>query len=200
MRLREGLRLPRGPARIRTVRRRRAPPSCRRRPERRTARSRHHHARPARPCEPPASHHARTERSPGRSARRAPRHLRRRTRATANRRGVIRAPRRSSAGPGPILLRSVRLKPCCVPGRDRAGYVPGGDPARCDPARAVPARDPARTTTNGPPVWATRSQINRRRPTLPGPCGPSTIGAEGLNCSVRKGKRCFPLAIATGNR
>jgi hypothetical protein len=40
---------------------------------------------------------------------------------------------------------------------------------------------------------------NRRRPTLPGPCGPSTIGAEGLNCSVRNGKRCFPLAIATGN-
>src|SRR5437588_543845 len=40
---------------------------------------------------------------------------------------------------------------------------------------------------------------NRRRPTLPGPCEPSTIGAEGLNCSVRNGKRCFPLAIATGN-
>jgi hypothetical protein len=40
---------------------------------------------------------------------------------------------------------------------------------------------------------------NRRRPTLPGPCEPSTIGAEGLNCSVRNGKRCFPLAMATGN-
>lgn len=40
---------------------------------------------------------------------------------------------------------------------------------------------------------------NRRRPTLPGPCGPSTIGAERLNGSVRNGKRCFPLAIATGN-
>src|SRR5437762_892044 len=39
--------------------------------------------------------------------------------------------------------------------------------------------------------------LNRRRPTLPGPCGPSTIGAEGLNCSVRNGKRCFPLAMAT---
>ena len=36
---------------------------------------------------------------------------------------------------------------------------------------------------------------NRRRPTLPGGCPPSTIGAEGLNCSVRNGKRCFPLAI-----
>ncbi len=45
---------------------------------------------------------------------------------------------------------------------------------------------------------ATRSTNNRRRPTLPGPCGPSTIGAEGLNCSVRNGKRCFPLAMTTG--
>src|SRR3954466_6582548 len=42
------------------------------------------------------------------------------------------------------------------------------------------------------------AKLNRRRPTLPGPCGPSTIGAEGLNCSVRNGKRFFPLAIATG--
>src|SRR3954449_13456570 len=40
--------------------------------------------------------------------------------------------------------------------------------------------------------------LNRRRPTLPGPCEPSTIGAVGLNCSVRNGKRCFPHAIATG--
>jgi hypothetical protein len=40
---------------------------------------------------------------------------------------------------------------------------------------------------------------NRRRPTLPGPCEPSTIGAVGLNCSVRNGKRCFPHAIATGS-
>src|SRR6476660_2743995 len=39
--------------------------------------------------------------------------------------------------------------------------------------------------------------IKRRRPTLPGPFGPSTIGAERLNCTVRNGKRCFPLAIAT---
>jgi hypothetical protein len=43
------------------------------------------------------------------------------------------------------------------------------------------------------------SENIRQRPTLPGPCGPSTIGAEGLNCSVRNGKRCFPLAMATGN-
>src|SRR5436190_160976 len=42
-------------------------------------------------------------------------------------------------------------------------------------------------------------QKNRRRPTLPGPRRPSTIGAVGLNCSVRNGKRCFPHAKATGN-
>ena len=34
-----------------------------------------------------------------------------------------------------------------------------------------------------------------QRPTLPG--GPSTIGAEGLNCSVRNGKRWNTLAIVT---
>ena len=40
---------------------------------------------------------------------------------------------------------------------------------------------------------------NRRRPTLPGGCPPSTIGAERLNCSVRNGKRCFPLAMRHRN-
>src|SRR5205807_8571659 len=57
------------------------------------------------------------------------------------------------------------------------------------------------THNDSEPLVAARSagRINRRRPTLPGPCRPSTIGAEGLNCSVRNGKRCFPLAKATGN-
>jgi hypothetical protein len=54
-----------------------------------------------------------------------------------------------------------------------------------------------RTTTSRPSGRLVRR--NRRRPTLPGPCEPSTIGAVGLNCSVRNGKRCFPHAIATGN-
>ncbi len=39
----------------------------------------------------------------------------------------------------------------------------------------------------------------RRRPTLPGRYQPSTIGAKRLNCCVRNGNRCDPLAIATGN-
>ena len=36
-----------------------------------------------------------------------------------------------------------------------------------------------------------------QRPTLPGPCGPSTIGAEGLNFRVRNGNGWDPLAIVT---
>src|SRR5918999_2041938 len=36
---------------------------------------------------------------------------------------------------------------------------------------------------------------NRRLPTLPGGCPPSTIGASRLNFSVRNGKRCFPAAL-----
>ena len=39
----------------------------------------------------------------------------------------------------------------------------------------------------------------RRRPTLPGRCQPSTIGAERLNFCVRDGNRWVPLAIATGS-
>ena len=36
-----------------------------------------------------------------------------------------------------------------------------------------------------------------QRPTLPGPCGPSTIGAGGLNGRVRDGYAWNPSAIAT---
>jgi hypothetical protein len=63
------------------------------------------------------------------------------------------------------------------------------------PRHAGPPRDIKCERT--PPCGALSVLIKRRRPTLPGPCGPSTIGAEGLNFSVRNGKRCFPLAIAT---
>ena len=96
----------------------------------------------------------------------------------------------------------------------RRGHRRGANPARasagsrssasCSPRRptvvVAPQTARARGATKKP---RTRRgylvQKNRRRPTLPGPCGPSTIGAEGLNGSVRNGKRCFPLAIATGN-
>ena len=50
-----------------------------------------------------------------------------------------------------------------------------------------------------PPAFARgRSRYSRRRPTLPHSLPCSTIGAGGLNFSVRNGKRCFPSAIATG--
>src|SRR4051812_24502369 len=58
-------------------------------------------------------------------------------------------------------------------------------------------RSPARHNDSEPPQGDGPLNLIRRRPTLPGPFGPSTIGAEGLNFSVRNGKRCFPLAIAT---
>ena len=43
-----------------------------------------------------------------------------------------------------------------------------------------------------------RNIASRQRPTLPRTCARSTIGAEGLNCRVRNGNGCFPLATATG--
>ena len=39
---------------------------------------------------------------------------------------------------------------------------------------------------------------SRQRPTLPPTYAGSTIGAEGLNCRVRNGNGCFPLARVTG--
>ena len=43
-----------------------------------------------------------------------------------------------------------------------------------------------------------QKNTSRQRPTLPRPDGRSTIGAEGLNCRVRNGNGCFPLARVTG--
>ena len=54
------------------------------------------------------------------------------------------------------------------------------------------------TQKAAPEGTAVARKLNRRRPTLPGPCGPSTIGAVGLDCSVRNGKRYFPHAVTTG--
>jgi hypothetical protein len=76
----------------------------------------------------------------------------------------------------------------CHWGQAQLSYAP--EPRRSSRSRA----------TTGRPKAALCLEKSRRRPTLPGPCEPSTIGAEGLNCSVRNGKRCFPLAVATGKR
>ena len=41
------------------------------------------------------------------------------------------------------------------------------------------------------------NRFSWQRPTLPGACAPSTIGAGGLNCLVRDGTGCFPSAPIT---
>ena len=48
------------------------------------------------------------------------------------------------------------------------------------------------------PLFRGRKIAFRQRPTLPHTNACSTIGAEGLNCRVRKGNGCFPLARTTG--
>jgi hypothetical protein len=73
--------------------------------------------------------------------------------------------------------------------------------------RGVAAPREARAGGSAPPIGRSRAATkrgpgvtkNRRRPTLPGGCPPSTIGAEWLNCSVRNGKRCLPLAMCHRN-
>ena len=49
-----------------------------------------------------------------------------------------------------------------------------------------------------PKDWIGGQKIIRRRPTLPPGDPSSTIGAGGLNGSVRNGKRCDPSAMVTG--
>ena len=43
-------------------------------------------------------------------------------------------------------------------------------------------------------------RASRRRPTLPRPCGRSTLGAHGLNFRVRYGTGCAPGARTAGSR
>ena len=109
--------------------------------------------------------------------------------AVAN--GRIFPSKRRPAGGG--LWRFVRVGPVVDFGRLRfAGwerlYV---DP----PGRAVGCKK-----TKAPVLWtgAFHKNTSRRRPTLPHTCACSTIGAEGLNCRVRNGNGCFPLARVTG--
>ena len=87
---------------------------------------------------------------------------------------------------------------------DRHGYAPENRRRRHKRACALSStprqRQPGTRCQQERAAHRRPVSKNRRRPTLPGPCEPSTIGAEGLNCSVRNGKRCFPLAIATGKR
>ena len=113
--------------------------------------------------------------------------------------------RTTPARPRTIVMRRPML---CLPGRSARAMKPARMPRTIAPSISEKsmrgtyptARTGSRTaqprTTKAAPEGGFQSK-NRRRPTLPGPRGPSTIGAERLNCSVRNGKRCFPLAIAT---
>ena len=84
--------------------------------------------------------------------------------------------------------------------RGSGGTVPDASSARgarsaaARPRRGL-ARAAARSMTKGPLRGPVSDECNGRRPTLPGDCSPSTIGASGLNFSVRNGKRCFPAAM-----
>ena len=67
-------------------------------------------------------------------------------------------------------------------------------------ARASSGSSQHQNYDDPPPMQGTgRSNKFRRRPTLPGSCPPSTIGAIRLDFSVRNGKRYDPDAITTGN-
>ena len=85
----------------------------------------------------------------------------------------------------------------------RAGSVGGRSrPSEgMNPLELPSSRTPPRRRTHRkkkPRSFLLGSEINpRRRPTLPHSYPCSTIGAEGLNCRVRNGNGCFPLAMAT---
>ncbi len=127
--------------------------------------------------------------------------------------------RRRGAGdlPGPIPPSAPperRAEPARAPagaGGGTAADLPDRD-AGTPPATAPRAgrRRAARRPLLEVPATRTHSRTTMSRPGgrlikvkpaatySPRPEGPSTIGAEGLNCSVRNGKRCFPLASTTG--
>ena len=105
----------------------------------------------------------------------------RRVRARARREHAPVASLRAGRGPAASASRSTRL----LRHRGRSDRFAARRPWKRRTGRAFAARTVVRK--------------NRRRPTLPGGCPPSTIGAERLNCSVRNGKRCFPLAMRHRN-
>jgi hypothetical protein len=112
----------------------------------------------------------------------------------------------ATAGARRLSSRRARIFPRLPSRKRRVRSRIAGRPSRAarpGARRRVRAPHGSRTAARGELLarrWSASRQSNRRRPTLPGPCGPSTIGAEGLNCSVRNGKRCFPLAKTTGKR
>jgi hypothetical protein len=137
-------------------------------------------------CDPPSGRAGPVRRSRGRRiascrcARRAPRRRAARGQHTRSRHSSLRRRERPPRGWMPVPIAEAHT-----------GRM--GEAQRCRQAPRGGLDNDEGPANAGP------SELKRRRPTLPGPCEPSTIGAERLNCSVRNGKRCFPLAIATAN-
>ena len=114
-----------------------------------------------------------------------------------------------SRRPGRLLRRPPRARPFAHPKGPRRRPASLAPPRRARPSSRPYGKAPPIPLPGQPlPPFHTKirgalsssSQIGiRRRPTLPGRCQPSTLGAEGLNCCVRYGNRWIPLAIATGN-
>ena len=79
-------------------------------------------------------------------------------------------------------------------GRGAGAPAARARPRLAEKVRRLRKSETAVQTTKGPASAAPR-RSNRRRPTLPGGCPPSTIGPGELNFSVRNGKRCFPAGM-----
>ena len=118
------------------------------------------------------------------------------------RRSVARAARRRSCAAG--TTRAGASRRAAAP-QDRAPPEPRQPHRRpsvsCPPA-TQPSPDAQTCAAPGTRKGRPEGRPFQSKPAAtysPRPEGPSTIGAVGLNCSVRNGKRCFPHAIATGN-
>ncbi len=93
-------------------------------------------------------------------------------------------------------------------GHETSAHLPGPVARRSNdrcPGPYTPAyrcSSPASSTaqkTRATAMARVSQHLSRRRPTLPGGCPPSTIGAGGLNFRVRDGNGCGPTAMVTGN-
>ena len=117
----------------------------------------------------------------------------------ASRHGSVPLPAHSRATPARIPPHPPHTRPSrhghSLPGPWREGRV--SLPGRQLESATELSAEPNRPTNERSPhlLKARAAEKNRRRPTLPGGCPPSTIGAERLNCSVRNGKRCLPFAM-----
>ena len=89
----------------------------------------------------------------------------------------------------------------CEQGRSEQGqrrvHGPDRAPGKPTEAHSAPSRAHSRPKREEGPRRAPQLSEIGRRPTLPGPLDPSTIGAGGLNFRVRNGNGCDPAAMAT---